>query len=179
MTEADTRTRILDAARFLILRQGLRATTMEAIASEARVAKPTLYRYFPDKAAVFDALVDALVDTLHARVDEALSRHHRPAERLAAALTAKYRTLAELLAGSNFAEELYGEHDRLSAPRLRAADDAIALRLTDEVRQTGAAEPEVLARVLLDAAYGIGRKAVSPEAIGPAMQLLVKALLPG
>ena len=48
---------ILAAARTLFLKHGLRGTSMEAIAREAGIAKPTLYAYFPDKAAIFSALL--------------------------------------------------------------------------------------------------------------------------
>ena len=49
MAEIDRQEQILSGARRLMLRQGLRATSMEAIAAEARVAKPTLYYYFRSK----------------------------------------------------------------------------------------------------------------------------------
>ena len=67
------RARILAAARHLILLNGLRATTMEAIAREARVAKPTLYGYFPDKEAVFGAIIEDLAVTIGQVVATALS----------------------------------------------------------------------------------------------------------
>ena len=73
----ERRARIVDAARHLILRQGLRATTMEAIAREARIAKPTLYGYFPDKEAVFAAIIQALVDDIRAAVRRSSERRRR------------------------------------------------------------------------------------------------------
>src|SRR6187200_1624097 len=69
----ERRGRIVDAARHLILRHGLRATTMEAIAREAKIAKPTLYGYFADKEAVFAAIIQALVDDVRAAVHTALN----------------------------------------------------------------------------------------------------------
>ena len=50
---------ILDAAQALVLKHGLRGTSMEAIARQAGVAKPTLYASYPDKPAVFAALLAA------------------------------------------------------------------------------------------------------------------------
>ena len=82
--------RIVDAARHLILRQGLRATTMEAIAREARIAKPTLYGYFADKEAVFATIIQALVDDIRAAVDSALSGEGDVVARVGGALAAKY-----------------------------------------------------------------------------------------
>lgn len=43
---------VLDAAYDLLLREGLQATTVEAIASRARVSKATIYKWWPNRAAV-------------------------------------------------------------------------------------------------------------------------------
>jgi TetR/AcrR family transcriptional repressor of mexJK operon len=48
---------MIDAASSLFLRDGYGATSMEQIASEARVSKGTLYARFPDKASLFAAVV--------------------------------------------------------------------------------------------------------------------------
>ena len=49
------RERLLDAASRCIARDGLTATGIAAVADEAGVSRPTVYRYFKDR----DALVDA------------------------------------------------------------------------------------------------------------------------
>jgi AcrR family transcriptional regulator len=90
----ERRARIVDAARHLILRQGLRATTMEAIAREAKIAKPTLYGYFPDKEAVFSAIIQALGDELLAAFKAALAGEGDVASRIGAALAANTRSSA-------------------------------------------------------------------------------------
>lgn len=48
---------ILEAAIDLFLAQGFAATTLDAIAAQAGVAKGTIYLYFADKEALFRALV--------------------------------------------------------------------------------------------------------------------------
>lgn len=50
--------RIRDKARELFFRYGIRAVTMDEIASLMGISKKTLYQYYQDK----DALVDAVVD---------------------------------------------------------------------------------------------------------------------
>ncbi len=52
-----TERRILEAASELFLRYGFEKTTMDDIAREARVAKATLYRYWPSKEALFESLL--------------------------------------------------------------------------------------------------------------------------
>jgi TetR/AcrR family transcriptional regulator, mexJK operon transcriptional repressor len=52
---------ILDVATELFLEQGYGATSIEAVAQRARIAKRTFYHRFPDKAALFDAVVRRIV----------------------------------------------------------------------------------------------------------------------
>lgn len=53
---ASTEARIMEAASQLFLRYGFEKT-MDDIAREARVAKATLYRYWPSKEALFESLL--------------------------------------------------------------------------------------------------------------------------
>jgi AcrR family transcriptional regulator len=58
------RERILNAATDLLLAQGYGATSVEAIARRARVAKRTLYDRFGDKSALTIAVVVRLIDSV-------------------------------------------------------------------------------------------------------------------
>jgi len=173
----ERRARIVDAARHLILRQGLRATTMEAIAREARIAKPTLYGYFADKEAVFATIIQALVDDIRAAVDSALSGEGDVVARVGGALAAKYKVVAKLLDGSPHADELYSEHGRSAAAQFAAVEQQIEAAITGALQQAGVARPRPLAQLLLASAYGIGSKAATPAEIGPAIRLLVERLV--
>lgn len=55
---ARTRQQVLDAARHLFLENGYHATTTRAIARSADVSDALLYRYFPSKRDLFDAVID-------------------------------------------------------------------------------------------------------------------------
>ncbi|MGW2592705.1 TetR/AcrR family transcriptional regulator [Streptomyces sp. NPDC001515] len=57
----DRRHRILAAARELLEREGPAALTMRRVAGTMGVTAPSLYKYFPDKSAVVDALADAML----------------------------------------------------------------------------------------------------------------------
>ena len=173
----ERRARIVDAARHLILRQGLRATTMEAIAREARIAKPTLYGYFADKEAVFATIIQALVDDIRAAVDSALSGEGDVVARVGGALAAKYKVVAKLLDGSPHADELYSERGRSAAAQFAAVEQQIEAAITGALQQAGVARPRPLAQLLLASAYGIGSKAATPAEIGPAIRLLVERLV--
>lgn len=59
---------LLRAAGERFVDQGIRATTMEDIAASAGAGKATLYRYFPNKDGVIDALLDREGDRLERRL---------------------------------------------------------------------------------------------------------------
>ena len=86
---AEKRQRMLVAARDLFLRNGLRGTTMEAIARAAHVAKPTLYAQFADKDAVFNALVETMAGEIHRAIDGGLASEGPAAVRIGRALADK------------------------------------------------------------------------------------------
>jgi TetR/AcrR family transcriptional regulator, mexJK operon transcriptional repressor len=56
--------RILDVATELFLAEGYGATSIEAIARRARISKRTFYHRFPDKAALFGAIIHRIIDRL-------------------------------------------------------------------------------------------------------------------
>jgi len=167
---------ILDAAQVLILKHGLRGTSMEAIARQARVAKPTLYAYFPDKSAVFDALLVRLIDAWRAQFLAALRGEGDVVQRIAAAMIAKHKAVHGLLGSSPHADELYGEHDRGGAARFAAFDAGLADIIESELATAGVARARTVTQFFLAASDGVGRRAQSAE-LGPAFRLLAERLL--
>jgi AcrR family transcriptional regulator len=69
MSTADARERILAAAERCIDRYGIRKTTMDDIASEVGLSRPSVYRYFADRDDLLVELISrhgrALVDRAH------------------------------------------------------------------------------------------------------------------
>lgn len=57
--------RILDVAAELFEREGYSATTTNAIAAQAQVPIGSLYQFFPDKAAIMQALASRYTELLH------------------------------------------------------------------------------------------------------------------
>jgi AcrR family transcriptional regulator len=70
---AANRERILDAARRLFAEQGLEAS-MDEVARAACVGPATLYRRFPTKEALIDAILGDLIDRFYAFAEEALEQ---------------------------------------------------------------------------------------------------------
>lgn len=173
----ERRARILDGARALILRVGLRGATMEALAREAGVAKPTLYGYFPDKDAVFEALVAEIGEDIRGAFDATLAEAGDAPGRIAAAIIAKYKVINRVLEGSPHAAELYDKSTSSSAGRFGGLERHVEAEIARVLEAAGAQRPRQLAQLIVAAAYGICRKAQNVAEIGPAVRLLVERVV--
>lgn len=173
----ERRSRILDAARRVMLMSGLRGSTMEAIAREAGVAKPTLYGYFPDKETVFVAILEEAVRDMIAAFDAALSSDDDPVAAIGAAVAAKHRVVTRALAGSPHAAEFYSEHDRSGAQAARLVDGHVEAAIVARLRAAGASDAEWLTRILMDSALGIGMRMTAEAELDAALRLLAERLL--
>jgi AcrR family transcriptional regulator len=78
------RREILDAARRALLRDGIGATTLDAVAAEAGLSKTALYYYFPSKDALFFELIFASHDAHAHAVHDAVEVAEDGAEALGA-----------------------------------------------------------------------------------------------
>jgi AcrR family transcriptional regulator len=67
-SDEETRTIITGAARHEFSHSGFAATGMENVARRAGVSTKTLYRLFPNKAALFEAMVSARIETFESVV---------------------------------------------------------------------------------------------------------------
>ena len=173
---AEKRRRILDAARLLMLRDGLRGTTMEAIAREARIAKPTLYAQFADKDAVFTGILDELTDALVAGFDAGMAGPGDVAQRIGAAMAGKYGAIAHVIESSPFAEELYSTHSRVST-RFRDLDARMNAEIVAALKAAGVADASELNRLIQAASYGVARKMIDEASVRAAIPLLCERLI--
>jgi len=88
-----TRAKLLDAAGKVITKSGTDALTLDAVAQEAGVSKGGLLYHFPSKKRLIQAMVDRLI----ARVDEALQDELETSggDYVTAYIRASFRTQAE------------------------------------------------------------------------------------
>lgn len=84
----DRREDLLAAAARRFVAVGLRKTTMEDIAREARAGKATLYRHFANKGEVIDALLEREAARFERELLAACDAHERAADRIEAAFLA-------------------------------------------------------------------------------------------
>src|SRR2546427_10187471 len=59
---ADTRRRILEAARVVVAEQGFAAAQVAVVASVANVATGSVYRHFPSKASLFAEMLRSVCE---------------------------------------------------------------------------------------------------------------------
>src|SRR5438552_6205749 len=78
--------RILDAATSVFSTKGYHGTLVDDIAEEADTSKGGVYFHFPNKQAIFLALLDRLAEILKQRVEQAVSTQDDPVDRAEQAL---------------------------------------------------------------------------------------------
>lgn len=88
--DSETRQGILRAALKRFAHAGYAATSVQDIVADARVSKPTLYYYFADKAALFQALVSEAHDERYRLLQEAAARANGFREQLVEILNALF-----------------------------------------------------------------------------------------
>lgn len=122
---------IIDAARRVVLAEGLDQAKMSAIATEAGVSTATVYAYFPSKNDLFRAVVESVAIDVDTRMDAALhTPDGDPIEVLAMAfmeplnnpdLRAVFRIMA--VEGPRFPDVLaaFDAHTRLKGHRAAVA----------------------------------------------------------
>jgi len=142
-----TRAELLDAAVAVIRRDGPGAS-MDAIAAEAGVTKPILYRHFRNRDGLTGALAERFAGDLRDRLQGALARQGEPREVLAATIEAyvgfieQEPHLYHFLVRHALRQEWDGE--RLTGfIRQVGADIAVVIgeQLRANGRDSGAAEP--------------------------------------
>ncbi|MFJ5226490.1 TetR family transcriptional regulator [Streptomyces sp. NPDC088400] len=135
------RRQLLEAADRVVLRDGPQAS-MNAIAAEAGITKPILYRHFGDKGGLYRALAkrhtDALLDALRTALDAPAERRQRVEATLdtyLAAIEARpqvYRFLMHPAEDTQLPEPGF-DVGRHSAPLLRRLGEELAKVIEERV----------------------------------------------
>ncbi len=160
LAEAPARERILEVARDLFYREGIRAVGVDTIVAQSGVAKMTLYRYYPSK----DQLVVAFLEEANRRYwewwDKAMRRHpddpHQQLGDLFEALERKvtsrsYRGCPFINTAAEFRELTYAGRDIVLANK-----HEVRRRLRALSAGCGARDPDRLAeqlQLLMDGVY--------------------------
>ena len=171
------RNQILDAGLALALKNGLRGTSMEALAREAGIAKPTLYSYFPNKDAVFVAVLQRIFEQLQQQVEKNLKEKGDLEFRISSALASKHKLISVLLEGSPHREEIYSEKSKIAAKEIEKFENWLQIQISLVLKESGRNWPQNYGQLLIACAEGIAQKSTSASQIGPATRLMVEKLL--
>ena len=127
----DTRDRILEVGRGILLDSGLRALTTNEVARRARISKKTLYRLFPTKRNLMEAVMISLVGDRLSTWDRILDDTSPIISRLHAAFVFVERFFPQLQANvlTSVAEidpVLWKKIDRIRRERLGRLKDLLS-----------------------------------------------------
>jgi AcrR family transcriptional regulator len=177
-----TRERLLDAAGGLFYAEGY-DVSIDRIAEQAALAKPTVYAHFASKEALIEAVLDARSADFFVQLEAEISRRaDDPFEQLVAAFDLLVADLPDpsyhgcicVNAAATFTHSEHPTHRVLSQ-----LDDRLLAVLTELAANAGAKQPASLARQLLLLFGGIKtRGLVDPSgAAGADARAAARALL--
>jgi AcrR family transcriptional regulator len=158
------RKQILDAARVCFARNGFHATSMQDVVTESGLSMGAVYRYFPSKDALVQAIAQGVVGIFVGRINQLIDAHPLPP--LTTVMDDVLR-LVETQAGPDgavrMAIQVWGEALRNPAlldlvgrvyPQVRAAFVKLAGRARDEGQLPAWTDPEQVGAVLFSLALG-------------------------
>jgi AcrR family transcriptional regulator len=158
VADSPKRIAVIRAATTLFSRHGFRKTSMEDVAREAGVAKPTLYAHFSDKEQLFEAVCTHFGEAIIAQAHAAADGPGTVIERVTGVLSAKFTAAFELVEMSPYAQELL-DTQRTAARRsiettTAALEHILARVLTELDLRAFAVKAPTLARQLIQVGHG-------------------------
>jgi AcrR family transcriptional regulator len=173
--QSSARQRLLETARELFYREGIRAIGVDTIVERSGVGKATLYRHFPTKDDLIAAYIEQ-EDRAHLQwFDDIIAATDRsPKERLLTWFEACEQRIQEPgFRGCPFLNAMaeIAETEHLAYQQAVRHERALRDRLAQLSRQAGACDPEQLADQLLLIVNGALASASLFGEVSPAHQL--------
>jgi AcrR family transcriptional regulator len=88
---------ILDTAKKMFARYGLRKTSVDEVARMARVAKATIYNYFGSKDQVYLEVLRREMDEIEEKISSSVSQEVLPVDKLTTFVKAKFRYMRKAI----------------------------------------------------------------------------------
>ncbi|MFH1996169.1 MAG: TetR/AcrR family transcriptional regulator [Candidatus Omnitrophota bacterium] len=73
---------IIDTAKVLIIREGVRGLTIKNLSKKNRISEPAIYRHFKNKRAILVALIDYFERSLFEAIEQPIRHYKNPIDRL-------------------------------------------------------------------------------------------------
>lgn len=172
----ERRSEVLDAALRTFTRFGYRKTSMDDVASEARISRPGLYFLFSSKSGLFQTAVERGIGQDLAAAERALRATDRV---LGDRIVDAFDCWAGRYAGPlRDAETLIAENPDLLGPITLLGPERFHELLTDAlVRAEPSREPHVVARTLISVSIGVKHQAADRDEYRSRMTDAVHLLL--
>ena len=172
--------RILEVAKDVWFKQGMDASLNE-VARRAEVGPGTLYRHFPTREDLLDAVMKDWVDRVREAADRAVASSQPSRELL---LTWFDELVAHVCQHAGAADRLIAAMDNPGSPLhgkwqvLIEANARVLDRLSAEGALRGGADSADICRLLLGVAAVADHGKLDPSAVRPLLAIVADALLP-
>jgi AcrR family transcriptional regulator len=167
-TKQANRAAILDAARVVFSEAGYGAASVRDIVRRTDLAAGTFYNYFPDKEAVFRALVEDAAVRARARVREERRGARTPEDFVERGFRAYFRFVAEDPLTFELTRRNSGTiRTMFSEPALGAGIEELRSDLEDAIAAGAlpALDAELMAAAMVGAGFEIGVRMVEREPV--------------
>jgi AcrR family transcriptional regulator len=139
----DKEIRILEAAKDLFSRYGLRKTSIEEIAKSAGLGKGTVYLYFRSKEDIFDAVVQQFSESLAARLRTEIADVHTYSRKLEQYIITRLTFMNEMIRTNGLTAEVMNEASCTPAIlKVRNKFGALHIALLKQIIDDGVAAGE-------------------------------------
>lgn len=114
-TSSDRKTEIVEATLLLVAELGPERVTTQAVANKVGISQPGVFRHFPAKSDLWEAVAAWVVDTAQYRWEEALGPQDDPLQGIHAVIKAQMEFIQETPAVVSliFSRELHNENQQL------------------------------------------------------------------
>ncbi|HTR98243.1 MAG TPA: TetR/AcrR family transcriptional regulator [Bacteroidota bacterium] len=157
---------ILAAARKRFAYYGFSKVTMDEIASDVGLAKPSLYYYFPTKEGLFRAVIGHEQSRFVADIEAMLSKTPSAGEKLRALIDLRVRLFRELVNLSALGIQSWSEVSSLFMDLFRSLEEqelkflSTILAAGKEAGELEIENPQQTARLILHALHGLRLRAI-------------------
>lgn len=110
MDKSEKKELIIESARELFARFGMKKTTMDEIAESCFMSKATLYYYFENKEDIFKSVINKELEIFKNKIKETLSKEASPQDKLKAFIVARFTHLKEIANYYSTIKDEYLEH---------------------------------------------------------------------
>jgi len=175
---ASRRSHVVAAAAQVFRRYGFARTTMGDIALAAGLSRPTLYATFPDKPAIFEAVIADLVDELLTRIRSGNRRRAGLPAQLRYACDQWMTTGYAIISANPDASDLFDDRFPAVQAGNAAFEDLLVELLEPALRSSDLGlSAHDLARMITSAMQGFKRRAATKAELDHLLDTCVRVTL--